>query len=182
MLRLLSTGWGSTSSSTSIQAAAGPSQPFKAPSSRVQSTNSSNNGQSSSHNKDDDGEDNDVPSFPMIGSIQRAASSRQPAAVDIPAFDVSPPSPGASEDEDDDEDSSPPTPKVRPRGSHRPFAPESDDILNGLALPPSTNAVPPKVRRKEALKPGHSPLDWARVCREGGDELRVSTQASLGEV
>jgi hypothetical protein len=167
MLRYLSSGWNSNSNAT-----AGPSEPFKAPSLRVQT--SSDNGQNGQQNEEDD---EDIPSFPMIGSIQRAASSRQPEVQAVPAFDVSPPSPsGSSEDE---EDSSPPTPKVRPKPSHRPFAAESDDVLAGLALPPSTKSIPPKVRRKEALKPGHSPLDWARLCREGGDELRVCARWSF---
>ena len=177
MLRLLSKGWGGSSNSTTTSnASAGPSLPFKAPSLRVSQTasTSSNNG-----NDVDEEDEEDIPSFPMLGSIQRAASSRQPQSQ-LPAFDVSPPSPEASdgEGEDYDEGSSPPTPKARPRPSHRAFPAESDDVLNGLALPPSTKAIPPKVRRKEALKPGHSPLDWARICREGGDELRVRRSAT----
>jgi len=41
-----------------------------------------------------------------------------------------------------------------------------------LELPPSTSQVPKKPRKKVALAPGHSPLDWARLKGSGAD-LRV---------
>lgn len=86
--------------------------------------------------------------------------------------------------------------KAKPKPSHRPFPPDpSSTILpaqtlnngrvtlsngsNGatlgssLGLPHSTT-VKPRKQRFVALEPGYSPLDWARLNREGDDdELRV---------
>lgn len=39
----------------------------------------------------------------------------------------------------------------------------------GLALPPSTTQVPAKPRKKVALAPGHSSLDWANLTSSGVD-------------
>lgn len=118
------------------------------------------------NDNDNDNDDEGIPQFPLPGSIQRA----NPVAA-APSFDVSPPSPPASDSSS--RPSTPPTPKARP--SHRAFPPEGDDVLQGLSLPlpPSTKSIPPKVRRKEALKPGHSALDWARASREGGEDFRA---------
>ncbi|KAH7106201.1 cytochrome b5-like heme/steroid binding domain-containing protein [Auriculariales sp. MPI-PUGE-AT-0066] len=40
---------------------------------------------------------------------------------------------------------------------------------SALDLPPSTTKVPAKPRKKVALAPGHSMLDWARLKAESGD-------------
>lgn len=87
--------------------------------------------------------------------------------------------------------------KSKPKPSHRAFPPEpiseASTLNNGrvtvsngnvkanqqslgssLGLPPSTT-VKPRKQRFVALEPGYSPLDWARLNREGDDdELRVS--------
>jgi len=83
--------------------------------------------------------------------------------------------------------------KSKPKPSHRPFPaePASASLLNNgrvtlsngnkngqslgssLGLPPSTT-VKPRKQRFVALEPGYSPLDWARLNKEGDDyELRV---------
>lgn len=41
----------------------------------------------------------------------------------------------------------------------------------GLAVPPTHNAPPTKPNRKVVLEPGHSPLDWARLCRTAPPEV-----------
>ncbi|KAI5808684.1 hypothetical protein DFH27DRAFT_607017 [Peziza echinospora] len=44
---------------------------------------------------------------------------------------------------------------------------------SSLALPPTHTAPPVKPSRKVILEPGHSPLDWARLCRTSPpEELR----------
>lgn len=40
-----------------------------------------------------------------------------------------------------------------------------------LAVPPTHNAPPTKPTRKVILEPGHSPLDWARLCRTASQEV-----------
>lgn len=41
----------------------------------------------------------------------------------------------------------------------------------GLVVPPTHNAPPTKPNRKVILEPGHSPLDWARLCRTAPSEV-----------
>ena len=41
----------------------------------------------------------------------------------------------------------------------------------GLVVPPTHNAPPTKPNRKVILEPGHSPLDWARLCRTAPPEV-----------
>lgn len=41
----------------------------------------------------------------------------------------------------------------------------------GLVAPPTHNAPPTKPNRKVMLEPGHSPLDWARLCRTAPAEV-----------
>ena len=157
MLRMLSSGWSSGSNGTVMSSTSSTAATtFKAP--MMPPLDEDND------NDDNDDDDEGIPQFPLPGSIQRA----NPSAA-APSFDVSPPSPPASSSRP----STPPTPKARP--SHRAFPPEGDDVLQGfsLPLPPSTKSIPPKVRRKEALKPGHSALDWARASREAGEDFRV---------
>lgn len=167
---------------------------------------------------DDDDQDefydasDEPPAFPMLGSIQRA---QQPSAAgSTPSFNVvAPPSPTSSTSSYSDA-SGASTPRAssntvpafqftapktsstkaaaRPAPSHRAFAPEPDEVLNGrqvvsrsggigsLLPPPTTTTVPTKVRKKFALQPGHSALDWARIMKEGGDDLRVSWQSRDG--
>lgn len=142
--------------------------------------------------------DDEPPAFPLPNSIQRAGASARDAHAeeeDSLSFNVSPPSPTASTSS-----SSASTPRVslpsfeisttgatkpKPKPSHRPFPAEPETVTqparqSGLALPPSTTAIPPRRNKKVALKPGYSALDWARLSKESGDELRVHTSGKIG--
>ena len=157
MLRVMSGGWLASSSGTS-----GPSM--------------QQHQRQMSQPGDAFADSNEPPSFPMPGSVQRIGGQRNTENYDdSPSFHFSPPSPSSSVTNSSGA-STPPTPRAlnsRPKPSHRPFSPEPDTLT--LALPPSTTTKPIRKSKKMALKPGHSYLDWARLCKEGGDEMRVCT-------
>ena len=73
----------------------------------------------------------------------------------------------AQPDNDDDDDDAPPAFPL-PNSIQRAASSGSGP----LQLPLSTTKVPAKPRRKVALAPGHSTLDWARL-KASGQDLRV---------
>ena len=96
--------------------------------------------------------------------INRASADLNAQIAATPSFQFQDDTPPAS-DEDEEE----PIPS-----DEEPSFPAKNSAQrqNGLGLPPSTNAVPKKPRRKVALEPGYSQLDWAKL-KSSGKDLRV---------
>ncbi len=98
-------------------------------------------------------DDDSVPAFPSLGSIQRSSASTSPqltGSLDKLLLDS----------------------RLMPPPSMIP-------LRGGLSPPPTTTQRPAnvntkaKARAKVALEPGHGPLDWARL-KASGEDLRVS--------
>ena len=130
-------------------------------------------------------EDDSVPAFPALNSIQRSGFSRD--------VEPEPPEPSPSirvlADDDDAKLMPPPTflpPRAQQTGSglsargnqQSSLSSPSSLSSSSLLVPLSTRTVPPNTntkksaRAKVALAPGHSPLDWAHL-KSSGEDLRV---------
>ena len=101
-----------------------------------------------------------VPSFPAANSAQRASGGAR-APPRLPTLQP-PPGLGTA-----GLLSPPPRSPLPNRGP-----PSSSASSSSLAPPPTHNSIPAKPRRKVLLTPGHSPLDWARLCSSPSVNLR----------
>ncbi|KAF8471711.1 cytochrome b5-like heme/steroid binding domain-containing protein, partial [Kalaharituber pfeilii] len=108
-------------------------------------------------------EDGVPPAFPSINSAQRAKAA--PSKNSMPPPLLLPQIRGRNP-------RNPPTVLSVPLPSRQSSATLATSITaaGGLALPPTHSAPPTKPSRKVILEPGHSPLDWARLCRTASPE------------
>ena len=106
--------------------------------------------------------------IPVASGSKKAPFDLNAQIAATPSFQFQDDTPPASDEEDEaipsDEEPSFP-------------AKNSAQRQNGLGLPHSTNAVPKKPRRKVALEPGYSQLDWAKL-KSSGKDLRVCSVCS----
>lgn len=127
-----------------------------APTVEVSSPHASDDEDSDGTIKDDD---DTPPSFPAIGSAQRASSNSVPRVLTDTQLMPPPPLPGLANRQ-------PGTSSL----SSSLAVPSS--AASSLAPPTTTTKKPGKKRAKVALTPGHSPLDWASL-KSSGNDLRV---------
>ncbi|RPA88244.1 cytochrome b5, partial [Ascobolus immersus RN42] len=122
----------------------------------------------------DDDEDY-VPSFPAIGSAQRAAPSMASLRPQSNAASMMLPPPLPNRFQGQPNSRKP----VRNMAANGLMDSLRSQRSGGLQTPPTITEKPKKPRKKVILEPGHSPLDWARLQRSGYDLRGISTPGFL---